>query len=57
MDIRTYESIDELERHARRLRSAYITGLIRRAYLRLFGSKARSEPTDVQPSEVALERR
>lgn len=57
MDIRTYESIDELELHARRLRSAYITGLIRRAYIRLFGSNARSEPVDVQPSEVALERR
>lgn len=57
MDIRTYESIDDLERHARRLRSAYITGLIRRAYSRLFGSNARSEPADFEPSEVALERR
>lgn len=56
MDIRTYESIGDLELHARRLRSAYLTGLIRRAFIRLFGSNARSEPADVQPSEVALER-
>ena len=56
MDIRTYESIDDLELHARRLRSAYITGLIRRAFIPLFGSNARSEPAGVQPCEVALER-
>lgn len=57
MDIRTYESISDLELHARRLRSAYIGGLIRRAFVRLLGSKARSEPADIQPAEVALERR
>ena len=57
MDIRTYESIHDLELHARRLRSAYFTGLIRRAFIRLFGSNARRETTDIEPSEVALERR
>ena len=57
MDIRTFESIDDLELHARRLRSAYLAGLIRRAFIRLFDSNARSEPVEAQPSEVALERR
>ncbi|MDX1528752.1 MAG: hypothetical protein R3337_08995 [Gammaproteobacteria bacterium] len=56
MDIRTYESIGELELHARRLRSAYITALIHRAFIRLLGSNAGGEPADIQPSEIALER-
>ena len=57
MDIRTYESIAELELRARELRSAYFTGLVRRAFTRLFGSNAGSASADIQPSEVALERR